>query len=245
MQLAKGSYCSALKTKLALGDKALLELYKSGKFDIPLQERISSSKIPDITGLKFLYTSNKLRDNYENGKLLYESLTLTPLQASDERLWVFLTHVTFKDYMLKLRSIDEKSTGKWITTHYFVPSAKFLLLNDISLLWWMFHFSAKKDNVKDPYLLTRELFSMADYTRHLFGGKIGRAKGVRHGVLSFVVNNPNVFKEFKEFKIRFILRMLNQIAGSILISILSEEEIIEILDKNKSKIAELKDASDN
>jgi hypothetical protein len=107
----------------------------------------------------------------------------------------------------------------------------------------MFHFSAKTENKKDPYLHTRELFTMADYTRHLFGGKIGRAKGVRHGVLSFVVKNPGVFNEFKAFKIRFILRMLNQTAGNILISLLSEEEVFEILENNKGKIAELKDVS--
>jgi hypothetical protein len=245
MQIAKSAYCSTLNTRLALGDKALLELYKSGKFDIPTSERINTSKIPDITGLKLSYTSNMLRDNFENGKALYESLPITPLQASDERLWVFLTHVTFKKYMLELRPIDEKSTGKFIKTHYFVPSAKFLFLNDISLLWWMFHFSVKPENKKDPYLLTRELFSMADYTRHLFGGKIGRARGVRHGVLSFVVNNQDVFKEYKAFKIRFILRMLNQTAGNILISLLGEDEIYEILENNKNKIAELKDASKN
>jgi len=243
MQIVKSTYCSTLNTKLELGDKALLELYRSGKFDIPISERINSSRIPDISGLKFIYTSNMLRDNYENGKALYESLPLTPLQASDERFWVFLTHVTFKDYMLKLRPIDEQSTGKYIKRHYFVPSSKFLFLNDISLLWWMFHFSAKTENKKDPYLHTRELFTMADYTRHLFGGKIGRAKGVRHGVLSFVVKNPGVFKEFKAFKIRFILRMLNQTAGNILISLLSEEEVFEILENNKGKIAELKDVS--
>jgi hypothetical protein len=244
MQIAKKSFCLSRNTKLKFEDPDLLSVYKCGNFDVPESERLSSLQIPDLTDLRFEYKSNDLRDNFGNGKKLYEKLQITPLQASDERLWVYLTHVTFKDYMLKLRPIENKG-GTYIKTHYFVQTAKYLFLNDISLLWWLFHLSAQPENKNDPYRLTRELFSLADYTRTLFGGNIGRALGVRYGVLEFVASHEDLFKNYKAQKVRFLIRLLNQTAGHTLISFLSNQDIYEILDNNKTRIAEVKNAETN
>ena len=48
----------------------------------------------------------------ENTRTLYDALRhLTPLQAADERLWSYMTHVTFWDYMRK-RWPAEQYQGK-------------------------------------------------------------------------------------------------------------------------------------
>lgn len=243
MEIATRSFCVGRNTKLKFEEQDILKIYRNGDFDVPAFERIKSSKIPELTGLKMEYTSNELRDNFENGRRLYEALKITPLQASDERLWVFLTHNTFKAYMQKLRPIGEKTNGRYIQEHYFVPTLGGLLRNDISLLWWMFYFTTQDENSHDRYKLTKELFSMRDYMRTLFGGLIGRATGVRHGVLEFVVNNEALFRDEKQDKIRFIIRMLNQTAGPTLISFLSKNEVGEILQNNTHRIAEIGNAA--
>ena len=229
MQIATRSFCLSRNTKLKYEDSEVLKVYRKGDYGVPASELIKSLNIPDLSSLKLEYTSNELRDNFENGKKLYEVLKISPLQASDERLWVFLTHNLFSDYMRKLRPIDAKTNGRYIQEHYFVPTLGGLFRNDISLLWWMFHFTVLDRDCQDMYKLTKELFSMRDYMRTLFGGLIGRAIGVRHGVLEFVSNNEQLFQDEKQDKIRFIIRMLNQTAGPTLISFLSKQEILYIL----------------
>lgn len=242
MQIATRSFCLARNTKLKFEDSDTVKLYRKGSFDVPVSEQIQSVKIPSLENVKLEYTSNELRDNFENGKKIYEALKITPVQASDERLWVFLTHNTFKEYMQKLRPIDDKN-GRYIQEHYFVPNLGGLLRNDISLLWWLFHFTVQQDNPKDKYALTKELFSMRDYMRTLFGGLIGRALGVRHGVLEFVSNNGPLFQDEKQDKVRFIIKMLNQKAGPTLISFLSKKEVAELLQNNIRKIEAISNAS--
>src|SRR5258708_31900106 len=53
-----------------------------------------------------------------------------------------------------------------------------LMNNDISRLWWVV-FLTKIKNAKDPYVLTKEVFSMLDYTTHLLPGTQGRNETIR------------------------------------------------------------------
>lgn len=178
----------------------------------------------------------------DNCKIIFDSLKdITPIQATDYRIWVYLTHVSFWTYMRKRRPVEkqpENARTEYILNHWFMEgvSTKNLLRNDISSFWWCGYLTYDK-NRKNPYELTEELYSMLDYTRHLLPGKQGRNKEFTHAILEFVIENKDLFSTYKEERIRFLMRKSNYIAGYKVFAGLTKEEIKSIFG---SYIEELK-----
>ncbi len=189
---------------------------------------IQAAEYPDCSTIKLNFKDAGKDFQFKNAILLYESLPMTPYLASDPRLWTYLALVTFRDYMKSLRPLapETRNLSQYILTHYFCVSSsvKDLLLNDISLLWWVTHLTVS-DTSEDKYRLTQEVFSMLDYTRHLLPGTQGRSKQLRHAVLEVVVENKELFKTHKEAKIRLIMRRLNTQAGFQLFPVFSKDDI--------------------
>ena len=181
-------------------------------------------------------------DSVENAIKLFEAYnSLTPEDASDERFWAYLTHTDFFDYMKKRTDIfaqKEEKRGKYILDHWFVDpvSPASLMNNDISRLWWVV-FLTKTNDIEDPYILTREVFSMLDYTTHLLPGTQGRNEKIRFAVLEFVIENPELFSKNKEAKVRLIMPKLNLKGGYSVLSSLDSSQIKILL---KESIPELK-----
>jgi hypothetical protein len=235
--LVKQYFCDSRLVSLGKNEKELLGKYASGNFIPSDSDLLESSKIPSLAKVKFKNAGKELVDHFDNGKSLFETLRVSPLIASDQRLWVYLTHVHFKDYMFQLRPITKETSGDYIKDHYFCSTAKGLLYNDVALLWWLFHLTVLEEEGQGRYRLTEEVFSMRDYTRHLFSGKQGRANGFRHGVLEYVIENKDLFSSNKANKIRLVMRSLNSVAGSSLISGFSKEEIKKTISLFRDKIA--------
>jgi len=179
---------------------------------------------------------------YQNAKILFEAYKgLTPEDASDERLWVYLTHTTFWNYMKKRAPKFKENGGDYILTHWFLDplSPKTIARNDVARLWWGAYVTYD-EKLKDPYALTKQLFSMQDYSRTLIEGVQGRNRNVLHGVLGFVIDNPALFKDRKEAKVRFIMRKINQIGGYRLLSSISEKEVKDTLTTLEREISLVK-----
>jgi len=174
---------------------------------------------------------------FKNSQIIYEHFKdMNATQATDARIWSYLTHVTFWEYMSELRPIGQQPAdkqGNYILRHYFLDpvNAANLVLNDISLLWWGAHLTYDAENEKDPYWLTKELFSMLDYTRHLLPSIQGRNTTFVKAVLNYVVDNRSLFKVAKEAKVRFIMRKCNFVAGYKVFPILSRHEIVGIMNQ--------------
>jgi len=170
------------------------------------------------------------RDSVENAIKIFEAYSnLTPEDASDERFWAYLTHCDFFDYMKKRTDILAQKgdkRGKYILDHWFVDpvSPASLMNNDISRLWWVVYLT-KADNENDPYILTREVFSMLDYTTHLLPGTQGRNETIRYAVLEFIVENSKLFSTSKEAKVRLIMRRLNLKGGYAALSFMDKDQI--------------------
>ena len=193
---------------------------------------IDAAEYPDCSTIK-LNLKNEAKDfQFKNAVSLYEAMPMTPYLASDPRLWTYLSLVVFREYMNSLRPLsrETRNLSQYVLTHYFCVSSsvKDLLLNDISLLWWITHLTVSEESV-DKYHLTREVFTMLDYTRHLLPGVQGRSKQFRHAVLEVVVEKRDLFKTHKEAKIRLIMRRLNTRAGFQLFPVFSKENIKELI----------------
>lgn len=226
------------KMKDDLRNKKGMDLYpkKTYTFEdadlLPSDAKTPSKPVTLI--LPSTLTKLKLRGyadlEFKNAKILFESYKhLTPEDASDERFWVYLTHTTFWDYMKKrtnLNSISKEKRGDYILTHWFLDplSPKTIARNDISRLWWGTYITYD-EKLEDPYALTKQLFSMQDYSRTLVEGIQGRNRNVLHGVLSFVIDNSELFEKRKEAKVRFIMRRINRIGGYRLLSSISKKDI--------------------
>jgi len=178
--------------------------------------------------------SGKKSHDYENAVMLFEYWKdMNVTQATDVRLWTYLCHVPFMDFLRKRRPIEEiPEAGReaHIIKHWFVmsPGTAAFKYNDLYLFWWG-PYLTYDENRKDPYELTKELFSMLDYTRHILTSVQGKNRPLAHAVLEYVIENPDLFEQFKSEKVRLIARRLNFIAGYRTLIALNKQEIKNII----------------
>ena len=163
---------------------------------------------------------------------LYENLQINETQASDKRLWTYLTHIHFWDYMRKEWEIDfSKDKAKiidFIRDRYFLNTLNIRSLthNGISRLWWYTHLTLDKSR-KDKYELTKVLLSLQDIPVSLLERSIGSNINVRKAVLEFLLEN----QEFKTSKsVQNLLRQLNLAGGVKNIPMLKLNEIKSLLE---------------
>lgn len=244
-RIFKESYIGKISKQLRDGDSKTVALVKRAPLLFDAADVITVEEYPDLSSVTLLDEDQAQDWQLRNSVALHQALTITPFQASDPGLWSFLALVTFRPYMEKLRSDipdGDEAAGRYLLTHYFCPgsSVKDLLLNDISLLWWAAYLTVQPEK-KDPYLLTREVFDMLDYTRHLLPGVQGRSPAFRHALLEFVVENPNLFNACRQGKVRLIMRRLNTLAGYQLFPMFEKSEIKQYIESLRAEVQDYKD----
>lgn len=218
------------------------ELYDLGE-PIPFEETdvLTNNKITILEDVALNIPDENKKYDFENAVLIYEYLKdLDPTIASDTRLWTYLSHVPFWDYTKKrwpTRDSGAHNTGEHILTHWFIRdlNARSIADHGIARLWWGAYMTYD-ENREDKYELTRELFSMLDYTRTLFEGSLGRNKNFFHAFLEYTIENKDLFKKYKEGKIRSFMRKMNFVAGYNAITSLSIEEIKKNISKYEDKV---------
>ncbi len=242
-RIFKTSYIEKLKTELR--ESHGVDKYLLGNFIHRETEILPKGDLEDIraTSISFLDPDLSITHDFENAKVFYQELkSMTATQATDHRLWVYLCHVPFMDYLRKRRPIDkqdEATREDYILKHWFVdnPGPSALKTNDLYLFWWGPHLTYDEDRA-DAFELTKELFSMLDYTRHLLSGYQGRSRDFTHAVLEFVMEHPDLFSKSKEAKVRFVMRKLNFIAGYRVIATLTKKEIKALISTYSAEISE-------
>lgn len=174
---------------------------------------------------------NPDKSDFDNSIALYQSLELNETQASDRRLWTYLTHVRFWNYMTKRWSIEgiEDPNGK-IKDRYFLNNVNIesLSRNGISRLWWYTHLTIDKSR-KDHYELTRILLNRQEIAVGILERRLGSIGCVRKGILEYLRDNPNIMNN--EDKTRELIKFLNLVGGVKNLSMLKFNEIRRILDK--------------
>ncbi|MFA5133416.1 MAG: DUF6339 family protein [Patescibacteria group bacterium] len=174
--------------------------------------------------------------DFENSKIIYEAYKhLTPTQATDVRIWTYLAHATFWNYMKLKHPVLEQEKGKiggYILKHWFLneldPSQ--YLTHDIALLWWVAHLTYEETK-DDPYELTREMFLTPGYIKILLPGIQSKNSNFIHALLEFIKENPSLFSVNKEKKIEFLVERADYLGGYKVLPALSKDEIKDILEK--------------
>jgi len=131
---------------------------------------------------------------------------------------------------------NEKKGG-YIIEHWFLSGAgaSNLARHGLAMLWWGAHVTYDQER-SDPFELTREFFSMLDYTRTILTGTQGRSRIFTHALLEFVIENPKLFESQKEAKIRFLMRKSNFFGGYKVLPALSKIEIKDMFKQHKTAL---------
>jgi hypothetical protein len=238
-KIFKEKYVQKIKNDLSV------EFYTSNEFIYDKKQVLMIPNIDHTEGLVEKLLQN-VNDECGNAIKIYEAFEkLEPIQASDERLWVYLSHVDLYPYMIKrwnsLHDNTSKDRKKYILEHWFLKSSAQgnLVSHALAGLWWNVYLSID-ENRADKYELTKILFRQLDFpTRTLGAYKLGRHKEAVIGILEFIKENEGLFKSKFETKTRFITTYLNSIGGVKPISYYDREFFKSELQKVANHISEI------
>ena len=159
------------------------------KYVAKLKENI---KVEFFRGMEFVYEkkqvlmlpnveitldlANKLKpdNDFETAVILFEAFkNLEPIQASDERLWVYLSLVDLFPYMQRRWDAVYNGTAKdgkqYILDHWFLTSSSQgnLMRHALAGLWWSVFLSIDETRT-DKYELTKMLFENQTFRTRTF-----------------------------------------------------------------------------
>ena len=235
-------YVQLLKERLS--HEEYLKHYSSKDF---IYDKRQVLTLPNIDTTTDLLSKLDANDDYKTAISIYEAYkNLAPIQASDERIWVYLAHVDLYPYMIERRPEVFKGSSsnpsKYILDHWFLSSTSqsSLLRHKLPRLSWAVFLSIDETRGENKYNLTKILFRQIDFaTRTLGTYKLGRHKEAVLGILEFIEENGDLFKRKFEDKTRFITKYLNFIGGLKPLSYYDRYFFKSELEKIREKISSI------
>ena len=197
--------------------------------------------VPDVS----LIVGDSSSD-FENSKSLYEAFkdSLSPVQASDLRLWAYLAHNTYWEYMRKRWAIDvvpddddeDAGANKLVSrigSRYFFKASKgkAFVRQGIARLYWGAYLTYDETN-SNPYEITEYFFSKQDIFAVSTEHALARHKALLIGALK-------ALKEYGELKRKDIRRFfvtLNQAGGIIVFDSLTMDSAYDLAQNVLSEI---------
>jgi hypothetical protein len=208
------------------GDTSWMETLSDGKAYVH-----ESSLVIDPPPQLVITQGDNAQNDAENAKRIYTWLIkLTPALAMEERLWAYLTHCVFQDYMKARWPANDAGA---IQRRYLFEGKSFdsLSRNGIARLWWAGYLTrdVKREN---PFQLTETLFLRQDVHTSLLERRIGKCTKVRAAVLDFLRENSAwLSSEAFGRRIQVLLKELNLLGGVAILDALPEAELQLFLKK--------------
>lgn len=221
-----------LRDKVREGE-SLCDYYKKAA-EYPESASFESPIKVDAEHLKLRYreAGESASNDLENAIALYEAFPgLNETQASDARLWTYLTHVSLRDYVLArwplagsceqaMKDSQQKQSAiNFVLSHWFATGGndRSLRRNAVARLWWAVRltrapwerdqdfFGDLKKNGADPYRFTRVLFSTQDIYQQVLERGLGRDNRMLITILEFIEQHQDI----KRDQIRDFMKELN------------------------------------
>ncbi len=173
----------------------------------------------------------------ENTKILYSALKHLKIpQAVDERLWAYLTHVTFWKYMRRrwpVEKIEKKDNpANFVRDRYFFLQGnrdRALVRNGIARLWWYGYVSYDEER-SDPFELTGVLLRKLDIALQLLERRFSRNRIITTAILSVLHQREIDGKPFpSREKFRDLMRHINRLGGVTILDALDKDDIQRIV----------------
>ncbi|MFS0667988.1 DUF6339 family protein [Peribacillus frigoritolerans] len=179
--------------------------------------------------------------DFDNAVALHSSLSLTRIQATDERLWGYLSLVYYWDYTSKRWSVgfdsaSESSQRTTILSRYVLKldskSDRPFLRNALSRLWWVAEMTVDETR-KDKYELTKIILSNTDIYQQVMERSFSRNEEVIRGILELFSELGEEVYLNKRFY-RIILKEVNAIGGVVLLDFLTKDDLKKYVRQNLS-----------
>ena len=205
---------------------------------LDLEEYGEISLLVDPACFETLNNRYDVTDDKENIITIYQALNCLSLQqATDERIWTYLTHVLAKEYTSKRWNAipeDDEKAVKYIEAHYFVTGVRGLIRdNAVARLWWMGHVASRcKDYSLEKTLSI--LLKVSDVRANLLERPFASASPeVFSGIIRvlgkvFDSEDPAIYqrKNFREF-----MKRVNQQGGRIMFNALNSKKLDEVFNR--------------
>lgn len=179
--------------------------------------------------------SSTIHFDFENTKKIYTSLKgLSIIQATDERLWVYLAHTIFWKYMRKRWPVesylDKDNPVEAIRERYFFMANRdrALIRNGIARLWW-YGYVSYDENRKDPFELTKVLLSKLDIAQSLLERSFSRNPDITKAVLSVLKKKELESSFIDRENFRSLMMYINQLGGVTILDTLDREDLEELV----------------
>lgn len=180
--------------------------------------------------------SSTLHFDFENTKKLYTALKgISVIQATDERLWTYLTHTVFWNYMRKRWPVEsyldrEKPVDAIKERYFFMANRdRALIRNGIARLWWYGYVSYDEER-NDPFELTRMLLSKLDIAQSLLERSFSRNPDITKAVLSVLMQKEQEESFFIEReKFRSLMMYINQLGGVTILDTLDRSDLEQLV----------------
>lgn len=189
--------------------------------------------IPGAEGLELILPEGGRLYDLENTKRVYSALRhLDRTQATDERLWAFLTHVYYWQYMRSRWPVEGKRKPvEYVRERYFfMPRPDWALTrNGMSRLWWYGHVSYDEGR-KDPFELTSLLLHTLDITASLLERAFSRNQSITRGVLEALAELRSQGQPIPDREtFRKAMQHLVLIGGVTVLDSLDRQEVKELV----------------
>lgn len=229
----RNNYVSQLKDEVRAG--LSLDKYSAEKFEYDESKvrYLANVYQPEDLLEKMMHAESEC----EAAIYLFEGYkNVSPLLASTEAFWTYLTHTELLPYCQKRWShvMTGEATKEYILDHWFVGSQG-LMRNTLASLWWSVYFSVDH-NRANPYELTEVLFKNYSF-RVIWFSVFLRMKNGLLGVLEFIKDNQNLIMPNFEIKGRYIANHINRLGATRNLSYLPREFFYAECEKVKDNIA--------
>ena len=178
---------------------------------------------------------------------LYEAFPdISPILASYAPFWEYLAHVDLYPYVRKrwpAMNDDGSIEQQYILDHWFVT--KGLMRHALATLWWTVSMSVDPDDPDDKYKMTKFLFDKREDFRLALGAStLFRHRPYTQGVMKFILDNPDVVKEYELPRERFIMQHFNRLGAVKQLAAMPDDFFYNELVKIKDDILKIKSIDD-
>lgn len=176
----------------------------------------------------------------------YENIS--PLLASNEAFWAYLTHVDLFSYAQKRwpKVKEPDCSANYILDHWFMGENG-LLRNAVASMWWSVY-NTIDETRENKYELTEVLFKNYSLRVVHFGSyMLIRHREAMIGILSFLKDNPVIMANAFEYRGRFISKYFNRLGAVKQLAYMKRDFFYDVCSSLKDKmlsITKLKHQSD-
>jgi hypothetical protein len=176
--------------------------------------------------------ANRELDAMNAERMLAALPTLSPADATDERLWVTLALGAYREYMLDRWPKDSSDLGNHVVNHVFASTARGRERDHaIARLWWSGYY-VRRFAPREMGATLQAFFSNSDLSVQLLGRpNLATVSPIaRAALLVFRTYFLDQGVSYSRKGVRSLLEGLDFLAGRRALGVLSENEVIDLVD---------------